>query len=128
MDVVTWEGGKVPQVPSHANPELEAKLATITPASHIMELREYHRLMLPPAVTLGMIPGEGEDEVFSEFDLLCNELLSLLAELETAVEEVAIWKNAFMRQAAPSELKLQLVLLFAQLFRGWVGGGCSSSG
>ncbi len=107
----------MPAIPSHLSPGNASKLAAITPETHIMKLREYQRLMLPPAVTLDMIPGEGEGEVYSEFDELCNELLSLMTELETAVEEIAIWKNTFMRQSAPSELKLQLVLLFAQLFR-----------
>ncbi|KND02215.1 uncharacterized protein SPPG_09051 [Spizellomyces punctatus DAOM BR117] len=89
----------------------------LTVDSSIDDIREYGASVLHPGKVLGVLPDEYDRDVYTEFDELCNEMLTVLGEFETALEEMTIWKDDFLRQTVPSNIKLQLTLLFARLFR-----------
>ncbi|KAJ3294253.1 dimethyladenosine transferase, partial [Borealophlyctis nickersoniae] len=89
----------------------------ITVDSSVDDLRHYTKKMAHPAVVLGVYPDDHNFDVYTEFDELCNELLSVVGEFETALEEMTIWKDDFLKQTVPANVKLQLTLLFAKLFR-----------
>ncbi|KAI8593918.1 hypothetical protein BDZ88DRAFT_401957 [Geranomyces variabilis] len=85
--------------------------------SSIDDMRKYGQSVQHPGKLMNVLPDEYDREVQTEFDLTCNELLNVLGEFETALEEMTIWKDDFLKQTVPSNIKLQLTLLFARLFR-----------
>ncbi|KAJ3048385.1 hypothetical protein HK097_010621 [Rhizophlyctis rosea] len=66
---------------------------------------------------MGVYPNEQDMTVYTEFDELCSEMLSVVGEFETALEDMTMWKDDFLKQQVPSNVKLHLTLLFARLFR-----------
>ncbi|KAJ3176758.1 hypothetical protein HDU87_004897 [Geranomyces variabilis] len=85
--------------------------------SSIDDMRKYGQSVQHPGKLMNVLPDEYDREVQTEFDITCNELLNVLGEFETALEEMTIWKDDFLKQTVPSNIKLQLTLLFARLFR-----------
>ncbi|KAJ3147557.1 hypothetical protein HDU86_007955 [Geranomyces michiganensis] len=85
--------------------------------SSIEDIRKYGQSVQHPGKLMNVLPDEYDREVQTEFDVICNELLNVLGEFETALEEMTIWKDDFLKQTVPSNIKLQLTLLFARLFR-----------
>ncbi|KAJ3352960.1 hypothetical protein HDU83_007476 [Entophlyctis luteolus] len=98
-------------------PIQNALTALVTVDSDVPEFRSYHNEIAHPAIALNLVSGENDRTVYTEFDSLCNELLSNLADFEAALEELTIWKDDFITQSVPSTVKLQLTMLFARLFR-----------
>jgi hypothetical protein len=90
---------------------------TLTVESPVAEFRMFHHNIPHPATVLGLVADEDDRQVFTEFDELCNELLSTLGDFEAALEEMTLWKDDFLTQTVPANVKLQLTLLFARLFR-----------
>jgi hypothetical protein len=89
----------------------------LTTESPVVEFREFHEDMAHPAMVLNLIADEDDREVYTEFDDICNEILTTLGEFESALEDMTIWKDDFLTQSVPSTVKLQLTLLFSKLFR-----------
>ncbi|KAJ3011207.1 hypothetical protein HKX48_006972 [Thoreauomyces humboldtii] len=85
--------------------------------SSIDDIRRYGQAVQHPGKLMKVLPDEYDRDVQTEFDVTCNELLNVLGEFETALEEMTIWKDDFLKQTVPSNIKLQLTLLFARLFR-----------
>ncbi|KAI9193721.1 uncharacterized protein BJ171DRAFT_586697 [Polychytrium aggregatum] len=81
------------------------------------DFRKFQQSVLHPGRVLGVMAFEDDRAVLSTFDQLCNEVLSCIAEFESSLEEMTTWKNAFMKQSIPSNVKLQLAILFGRLFR-----------
>ncbi|KAI9332341.1 hypothetical protein BDR26DRAFT_869333 [Obelidium mucronatum] len=92
-------------------------LTSLSVDSEVEEFRTFHDEIAHPANVLNLVAEETDRHVFTEFDHLCNELLSNLGDFEAALEELTIWKDDFMTQSVPSTIKLQLTMLFARLFR-----------
>jgi hypothetical protein len=44
-------------------------------------------------------------------------LLSALGDLEASLEDMTTWKDDFLTQSVPSNVKLQLAILFARMLR-----------
>lgn len=89
----------------------------ITIESTIEDFREFQQDMLYPGFALDIMVEEDDQKKVTEFDMYCNELLEALAEVETSIEELNTWKNTFILQSVPSAVKLDIVILFARLFR-----------
>ncbi|KAJ3038756.1 hypothetical protein HDV00_000330 [Rhizophlyctis rosea] len=89
----------------------------VTVDSSIEHLRHLSESMQHPAHVLGVYPNEQDLTTYTEFDDLCSETLTVVGEFETALEDMTMWKDDFLRQSVPSNVKLQLTLLFARLFR-----------
>ncbi|KAI9102454.1 hypothetical protein DFS34DRAFT_609210 [Phlyctochytrium arcticum] len=89
----------------------------LTLDSSIDDIKNYGRTVMHPGKVLNVLPDEYDHDVYTEFDELCNEMLSVMGDFESALEEMTIWKDDFLRQTVPSNIKLQLTLLFARLFR-----------
>ncbi|KAJ3027920.1 UNVERIFIED_CONTAM: hypothetical protein HDU68_002834 [Siphonaria sp. JEL0065] len=92
-------------------------LSSLSIDSEVSEFRNFHDEIAHPANVLNLVAEETDRHVFTEFDHLCNELLSNLGDFEAALEELTLWKDDFMTQSVPSTIKLQLTMLFARLFR-----------
>ncbi|KAJ3415368.1 hypothetical protein HDV05_005105 [Chytridiales sp. JEL 0842] len=89
----------------------------LTVDSPVKEFRQFHQNIPHPATVLNLVAQEDDREVYTEFDELCNEILSTLGDFEAALEEMTLWKDDFLTQTVPANVKLQLTLLFARLFR-----------
>lgn len=85
--------------------------------SPISDFREVQRDFQHPALLLNILPDQKDREVFTEYDKICNEVLAALSEIEMAIEEMTLWKDDFLKQSAPSNVKLQMTLMFARVFR-----------
>lgn len=85
--------------------------------SIIEEFKVFRQELKHPAVIMNVLTESDDDQVVTEFDSLCNELLECLGELEHSLLEFTEWKNEFLDQSAPGALKLQITLLFCKLFR-----------
>lgn len=80
-----------------------------------------------PAIVIDVLSDPHDKTIVSEFDELCNELLNCLGELEMSIEELTLFKGSlpifancideFLKQSAPSNVKLKMTLMFARLFR-----------
>ncbi|KAI9355420.1 hypothetical protein DFJ73DRAFT_279145 [Zopfochytrium polystomum] len=104
----------LPPIHSSTTPLSSDALSLESPVS---AFRSFHSSIPHPATVLNLVADESDRQVFTEFDELCNELLSTLGDLEASVEEMTIWKDDFLTQSVPSNVKLQVTLLFARLFR-----------
>ncbi|KAI9003241.1 hypothetical protein BC832DRAFT_560295 [Gaertneriomyces semiglobifer] len=79
------------------------------------QLRTLSSQIPHPAMRLNLIPSDPATQ--SIFHTLCNDLLIRLGDVETAIEELIRWKDAFLTQTVPSSVKLDLGLLFARVVR-----------
>jgi hypothetical protein len=66
---------------------------------------------------MNALPREGDREIVNEFDPICNELMDIVGQFESSLEELAIWKDEFLQQHVPSFVKLNLTVMFARLYR-----------
>ncbi|KAJ3330131.1 hypothetical protein HDU76_006363 [Blyttiomyces sp. JEL0837] len=89
----------------------------LTVESSVSEFRSMHQEIPHPATVLNLVADESDREIYSEFDNLCNEVLSSIGDFEASLEEMTIWKDDFLTQTVPSNVKLQLTMMFARLFR-----------
>ncbi|KAI8848719.1 hypothetical protein BC829DRAFT_208372 [Chytridium lagenaria] len=85
--------------------------------STVQDFRSYHQEIPHPASVLNLVADEQDRDIYTVFDELCNELLCALGDFEASLEEMTIWKDDFLTQTVPSNVKLQLTLLFSRLFR-----------
>jgi hypothetical protein len=109
---------KLPEIGSRSNLNTPpAQKVNITLDSSVEDFRNYQKNVTHPATVLKVNTSMEDREVFTEFDVLCNEMLNVLGEVESAIEEMTNWKDDFMKQSVPSAVKLQLALLFARLLR-----------
>lgn len=103
-----------------ANAVVANKSHKINLSSHapIEEFYKFREAMKHPASRLD-IDVFGEQSVFARNEVtnLCEEVLAAISDFQTAMEELSIWKNEFVKQSIPSSVKLSLVLLFSRLFR-----------
>ncbi|KAJ3083348.1 hypothetical protein HDU99_010720 [Rhizoclosmatium hyalinum] len=103
--------------PSNIEIEEENPSSTLTVDSEVSDFRTFHDDMAHPANVLMLVADENDRRIYTEFDNICNELLSNLGDFEAALEELTLWKDDFMTQSVPSTIKLQLTMLFTRLFR-----------
>jgi hypothetical protein len=96
----------------HAAPQIN--LGT---ESSVEDFRMYQRNILHPSAVLGVSAKDTDRDVFTEFDVICNELLTVMGELESSLEELTNWKDDFLKQSVPSHIKLQLATLFSRMLR-----------
>ena len=89
----------------------------LTVDSATAEFRAYQRNVAHPAAVLRVTAADEDREVFTEFDVLSNEILSIMGEVESSLEEMTNWKDDFLKQSVPSNVKLQLATLFARMLR-----------
>ena len=91
----------------------------------IEEFRKFRDAMKHPASRMDMdVSAIGIEEAQSQNNQvtsLCKEVLTTITDFQSAMEELTIWKNEFLKQNIPSGIKLSLVLLFSRLFRRFVG-------
>lgn len=97
--------------------EFNETISQLSIESTIEDFREFQSGMQHPALMLDIMTTEDDKEVLTDFDTYCNELLNALADVETSIEEMSMWKNTFVMQSVPSAVKLDIVILFARLFR-----------
>ncbi|KAJ3227811.1 hypothetical protein HK099_000065 [Clydaea vesicula] len=90
---------------------------TLTVDSSVEDFRAAQDAFTHPGMILNVLTDTNNKNVINEFDDLCNEILGCLGELETSLEEMTLWKDDFLRQSAPSNVKLQMTMMFAKLFR-----------
>ncbi|KAJ3210133.1 hypothetical protein HDU67_005634 [Dinochytrium kinnereticum] len=119
------EGRKIPNTEEHSSGNQfeemsdseSERLLGLTAVSAVQEFRLYHQDIPHPATVLNLVADEQDRDIYSVFDELCNELLCALGDFEASLEEMTIWKDDFLTQTVPSNVKLQLTLLFSRLFR-----------
>ena len=85
--------------------------------SPVSDFKSYNVNRLHPAIVMNALPKEGDREIVNEFDKLCNELTEIVGDFESALEELSMWKDEFLRQHVPSYVKLNLTIMFTRLFR-----------
>ncbi|KAL5035522.1 hypothetical protein BDV3_005424 [Batrachochytrium dendrobatidis] len=85
--------------------------------SVIQDFKRFQGSQQHPGTILNIITSEDDPVVYTEFDILCNNLIQVLSNLETSIEDVTAWKNDFLKQSVPSDVKLELTLLFSKLYR-----------
>nr|KAJ3422584.1 hypothetical protein HK105_007416 [Polyrhizophydium stewartii] len=100
-----------------AGSEFEPEPLRLSLESTIQDFRAFQQAMRHPGIVLNLVAREDDEQVYSEFDELCNELLVVLGELEASLEDIIVWKDDFLKQSVPSDVKLEITLLFARLFR-----------
>lgn len=97
-------------------PSLTRRMS-LTVDSPIQDFRSYQKNVTHPANALRVGTAEDDREVVTEFDVLCNEVLSVVGEVESSLEDLTNWKDEFLKQSVPSNVKLTLALLFARILR-----------
>ena len=85
--------------------------------SSVADFKNYHKKVSHPATIIKVTAPDTDREVFTEFDLLCNEILAVIGELESSLEDMTNWKDDFLKQSVPSNVKLQLATLFSRMLR-----------
>jgi hypothetical protein len=82
------------------------------------EFRDVQRGNNHPASILRLVPGtDFVDDFNTDFDKVALEVMAVLGDLEAALEELMMWKDDFLKQKVPSNIKLTLTLLFSKIFR-----------
>ncbi|KAI8910374.1 hypothetical protein EDD86DRAFT_205230 [Gorgonomyces haynaldii] len=85
--------------------------------STIEDFKAFQQEIVHPAIVLEIMAEEDDLNLVTPFDVQCNQLLNALADVEAAIEELNTWKNEFIKASVPSNVKLDIVILFASLFR-----------
>lgn len=88
-------------------------MITISAESSVAEFRNFQKTINHPILKV----APNDHVVFQEFEAICVELLSTLGDLEASLEDMTNWKDDFLTQSVPSNVKLQLAILFARMLR-----------
>lgn len=91
----------------------------LTPNSPVEAFEQIIRGFKHPAHILEIVPNANTNNPNNDIiDNVCSEILSTLTDFETSLEDIHNWKTNFLKQKnVPSNLKLNISLLFSKLFR-----------